>query len=258
MCPTRARPAANATPGRCCSRSLPPRSSVANAPAARLGSGCTSMGWSCSPSCPSGSIRCPARPPCAGRCRPSTSQHLEQRIAQFVHGLDQRRPPPATSGAWHGQAIDGKAVRGANRHGAKLHLVSLVRHGSARIRKQVRVRDKSNEITAVPDLLAGVDLHGTVTTMDSLLCQQEIAAPDRAPARALSDGREGKSAGLICGDRVGVSLSAASGRRATTWTSPPRWAKRMGGWKRGRWSARRALNGYVAVAGRRASAAADV
>jgi predicted transposase YbfD/YdcC len=102
-------------------------------------------------------------------------ERLEQRVAQFVQRLDQRCPPPATSGAWHGQAIDGKAVRGANRHGAKLHLVSLVRHGSARVRKQVRVRDKSNEITAVPDLLAGVDLQGTVTTLDSLLCQQEIA-----------------------------------------------------------------------------------
>jgi predicted transposase YbfD/YdcC len=100
---------------------------------------------------------------------------LEQRIATFVQGLDQTLPPDPTAGAWHGQAVDGKAVRGANRHGAKLHLVSLVRHQSARVRKQVRVSDKSNEITAVPLLLAGMDLRGTVTTMDSLLCQQAIA-----------------------------------------------------------------------------------
>ncbi len=33
---------------------------------------------------------------------------------------------------------------------ANVHLVSLVHHGSARIRKQVRVHDTSNEITAVP------------------------------------------------------------------------------------------------------------
>ena len=100
---------------------------------------------------------------------------LEERIAQFVAGLDQTGPPAPTTGAWHGQAVDGKAVRGANRHGAKLHLVSLVRHGSARVRKQVRVNEKSNEITAVPVLLAGLELRGTVTTMDSLLCQQAIA-----------------------------------------------------------------------------------
>jgi predicted transposase YbfD/YdcC len=100
---------------------------------------------------------------------------LEQRIARFVQGLDQTVPPQPTAGAWQGQAVDGKAVRGANRHGAKLHLVSLVRHGSARVRKQVRVSEKSNEITAVPVLLAGLDLGGTVTTMDSLLTQQAIA-----------------------------------------------------------------------------------
>jgi hypothetical protein len=100
---------------------------------------------------------------------------LEERIARFVEGLDQTVPPAPTTGVWHGQAVDGKAVRGANRHGAKLHLVSLVRHGSARVRKQVRVNEKSNEITAVPVLLAGLELHGTVTTMDSLLCQQAIA-----------------------------------------------------------------------------------
>jgi predicted transposase YbfD/YdcC len=100
---------------------------------------------------------------------------LEVRVAQFVQGLDQTVPPEPTTGSWQGQAVDGKAVRGANRHGAKLHLVSLVRHGSGRVRKQVRVSDKSNEITAVPVLLAGLDLRGTVTTMDSLLTQQAIA-----------------------------------------------------------------------------------
>jgi predicted transposase YbfD/YdcC len=100
---------------------------------------------------------------------------LEVRIAQFVEGLDQTSPPQPTTARWHGQAVDGKAVRGANRHGAKLHLVSVVRHASARVRKQVRVSDKSNEITAVPTLLAGFDLRGTVTTMDSLLCQRAIA-----------------------------------------------------------------------------------
>lgn len=100
---------------------------------------------------------------------------LERRIAHFVASLDQLSPTVPTAGSWHGQAVDGKAVRGANRHGAKLHLVSLVRHESARVRKQVRVSEKSNEITAVPALLAGLDLAGTVTTMDAMLCQQAIA-----------------------------------------------------------------------------------
>ncbi len=99
---------------------------------------------------------------------------LEARVAQFTQTLDE--PPPVLEAApWQGQAVDGKAVRGAQAHGAKVHLLSLVRHGPGLVRKQVRVRDKSNEITAVPTLLQDQDLRGTVTTMDAVLTQQAIA-----------------------------------------------------------------------------------
>lgn len=111
---------------------------------------------------------------------------LEQRLAAFAAGL----PAPATRTSdqaatgrpWLGQAIDGKAVRGANRHGADLHLVGLVRHGDGTVLGQVAVAAKSNEITAAPRLLAGRDLTGTVTTMDALLAQQDLAAQIRAQA----------------------------------------------------------------------------
>jgi predicted transposase YbfD/YdcC len=99
---------------------------------------------------------------------------LEDRLAQFAHDLDMTTPPPA-AGPWQGQAVDGKAGRGAQAHGAKVHLVSLVRHATGLIRKQVRVRDKSHEITAVPTLLHGLDLRGTVITMDAFLTQQASA-----------------------------------------------------------------------------------
>lgn len=98
---------------------------------------------------------------------------LEDRLAQFAQTLPVT-PSPATA-PWQGQAIDGKAVRGAQKHREAVHLVSLVCHGSAVVRNQVRVREKSNEITAVPLLLKGRDLRGTVTTLDALLTQQTIA-----------------------------------------------------------------------------------
>lgn len=98
---------------------------------------------------------------------------LESRLAQFAQTVSVT-PPPQTA-PWQGQAVDGKAVRGAQLHRDPVHLVSLVCHGSGVVRSQVRVRDKSNEITAVPLLLAGRDLRGTVTTMDALLTQQAIA-----------------------------------------------------------------------------------
>lgn len=46
---------------------------------------------------------------------------------------------------------------GAHTHGAKVHLVSLVRHTDGVVLGQMAVDQKSNEITAVPRLLAGRD-----------------------------------------------------------------------------------------------------
>ena len=99
---------------------------------------------------------------------------LEDRLAQFAQAADPA-PPPAATAPWQGQAVDGKAVRGAQTHGAQLQLVSRVQHGTGRVRKQGRVQDKRNEITAVPCLLRDQDLHGTVTTMDARLTQRAMA-----------------------------------------------------------------------------------
>jgi predicted transposase YbfD/YdcC len=99
---------------------------------------------------------------------------LEQRLADFAQALVPHAPWP-TNGQRQGQAVDGKAVRGAQAHGEKVHLVSLVEHDSGLIRRQVRVAAKSNEIRAVPCLLEGLNLQGTVTTLDAQLTQQAIA-----------------------------------------------------------------------------------
>lgn len=74
-----------------------------------------------------------------------------------------------------GQAVDGKEVRGAGKHGAPLMLASVVRHESGVVLAQAEVEHKTNEITVVPELLAQLDLTDTVTTMDALLTQREIA-----------------------------------------------------------------------------------
>lgn len=109
---------------------------------------------------------------------------LEDRVARFVAGAapssaDASGAPDGVPLPWRGQAIDGKAVRGANKHGADLHLVGLVRHADGVVLGQVAVATKSNEISAAPRLLTGRDLTGTVTTMDALLTQHELAAQIR-------------------------------------------------------------------------------
>jgi len=109
---------------------------------------------------------------------------LEAQLTAFVATLP--APPPQPAGErpslplpWTGLALDGKAVRGANRHGAKIHLVGLVRHDDGHVLRQVAVAEKSNEITAAPRVLAGRDLRGTVTTVDAQLTQRALASQIR-------------------------------------------------------------------------------
>lgn len=99
--------------------------------------------------------------------------HYADRLAAQVPATD--APDVSSHQRWQGQAIDGKAVRGAQRHGQKLHLVSLVRHDNAMVLAQVKVDDKSNEITAAPRLLKDRDLRNVVITMDALLTQRDLA-----------------------------------------------------------------------------------
>lgn len=75
----------------------------------------------------------------------------------------------------HGQiiAIDGKTVRGAGLRA--LHLVSAWAHRSGIVLGQRKVDDKSNEITAIPQLLEDLYLAGALVTMDAMGTQTKIA-----------------------------------------------------------------------------------
>ena len=72
--------------------------------------------------------------------------------------------------------VDGKAVRGS-RGGANpaVHLVSAFAGQARWVLAQQAVAEKSNEITAIPDLLALLDLHGAVVSADAMGCQRAIA-----------------------------------------------------------------------------------
>jgi len=106
-------------------------------------------------------------------------EDLEQQVSRFTQGLassaNAASGPVADEGRLQGQAIDGKELRGVRAHGQPLCLVSLVAHQSGIVLAQTAVDQKSNEITAVPELLAGRDLQGVVITVDALLAQQSLA-----------------------------------------------------------------------------------
>ena len=73
-------------------------------------------------------------------------------------------------------AIDGKALRGSRSLGIHhIHAVSAWACESGLTLAQAFVSDKSNEITAIPDLLKMLNLKGAVITIDAMGTQREIA-----------------------------------------------------------------------------------
>jgi predicted transposase YbfD/YdcC len=75
-------------------------------------------------------------------------------------------------------AIDGKTLRhsGNDLKGWKpLHIVSAWATACQLSLGQVTVDEKSNEITAIPQLLELLDVHGALVTIDAMGCQKEIA-----------------------------------------------------------------------------------
>ena len=73
-------------------------------------------------------------------------------------------------------AIDGKTLRGSAQANLKgLHLVSAWATQARLTLGQVAVDQKSNEITAIPQLLEVLDLKGVLITLDAMGCQKEIA-----------------------------------------------------------------------------------
>jgi predicted transposase YbfD/YdcC len=73
-------------------------------------------------------------------------------------------------------AIDGKTVRGTCDKTGKpsLHVVSAWATANALSLGEVRVKDKSNEITAIPTLLDLLMLKGCIVTLDAIGCQKTI------------------------------------------------------------------------------------
>ncbi|SDY18277.1 Predicted transposase YbfD/YdcC associated with H repeats [Allochromatium warmingii] len=72
--------------------------------------------------------------------------------------------------------VDGKTLRGS-RDGATpgVHLISAFASRARWVLAQQTVGEKTNEITAIPDLLGLLDLHGATVSLDAMGCQKAIA-----------------------------------------------------------------------------------
>lgn len=73
--------------------------------------------------------------------------------------------------------IDGKCLRGSRSKSKKaIHMVSAFSTSAGMVLCQRKVDEKSNEITAVPELLKSICLKNRLVTADALNCQKEIVS----------------------------------------------------------------------------------
>jgi len=75
-------------------------------------------------------------------------------------------------------AIDGKTLRGSHDKScgkSSIHMVSAWAAGIRLVLGQLKTDDKSNEITAIPELIKTLALQGAVVTIDAMGCQKKIA-----------------------------------------------------------------------------------
>ena len=75
-------------------------------------------------------------------------------------------------------ALDGKTLRGSGNKRQEqpaLHLVSAWATKNRLMLAQVKTAEKSNEITAIPELLKMIEVEGAIITIDAMGCQTAIA-----------------------------------------------------------------------------------
>lgn len=75
-------------------------------------------------------------------------------------------------------ALDGKTLRGSHKREAgkaAIHLVNAWAVSNGLVLGQRKVEGKTNEITAIPELLRLLNVSGCIVTIDAMGCQQAIA-----------------------------------------------------------------------------------
>lgn len=94
---------------------------------------------------------------------------FQQCLIRWTEGVRKRIPGEAV-------AIDGKAQRRARNKNQNLQYIVNAWAGENRLLLgQYKVGEKSNEITAIPELLRILELSGCIITCDAMGCQKNIA-----------------------------------------------------------------------------------
>ena len=99
-------------------------------------------------------------------------EHFKEKFVEWIKSV-------ATVSEGEIVAIDGKTLRGSHDSAANkqaIHMISAWATKAHLVLGQRKVDAKSNEITAIPQLLRMLELSGCIVTIDAMGCQKEIAA----------------------------------------------------------------------------------
>lgn len=95
-------------------------------------------------------------------------KEFEERFAQWVESACHKQARETIS-------IDGKTLRGSKgKEQRALHMISAWAHERGLVIGQIATEEKSNEITAVPELLKALDIENCIVTADAMSCQKAI------------------------------------------------------------------------------------
>ena len=95
-------------------------------------------------------------------------------------------------------AIDGKTIRGSgNEEHSAYHVVSAWVAEQQITLGQLATEEKSNEITAIPELIGLLDIEGSTVTVDAMGCQKQIAAKIREKGADYVLGLKGNQSALL-------------------------------------------------------------
>jgi predicted transposase YbfD/YdcC len=103
-------------------------------------------------------VMCMIEPPALEKCYLSWVKSIKPQISEDIINLD------------------GKTVRGSGKGGLKpIHMVSAWSTRAGITLAQIKTAQKSNEITAIPELLDMLHIAGSTVTIDAMGCQTDIA-----------------------------------------------------------------------------------
>ncbi len=83
-------------------------------------------------------------------------------------------------------AIDGKTLRHSydkSRRKGAIHVISAFSTMHSLVLGQIKTDEKSNEITAIPELLNMLDIKGKIITTDAMGCQKRYCREDTKTGR---------------------------------------------------------------------------